>query len=53
VVAWFSHWAAARAAEVAGNRQAACDYYAKLQTLTADRDTERPELIHAKAFLIL
>jgi len=42
---------AARAAEASGNSKAARDYYAKLQTLTADRDTERPELSHAKAFL--
>jgi tetratricopeptide (TPR) repeat protein len=44
-------YGAARAAEAAGNRQAARDYYAKLQALTADRDTERPELVHAKALL--
>jgi tetratricopeptide (TPR) repeat protein len=44
-------YGAARAAEASGNRQAARDYYAKLQTLTADRDTERPELAQAKAFL--
>ena len=42
---------AARAAEASGNRQAAADYYAKLQALAADRDTERPELAQAKAFL--
>ncbi len=44
-------YGAARAAEASGNRKAAGDYYAKLQTLTADRDTERPELIQAKAYL--
>ncbi|MGH7405209.1 MAG: tetratricopeptide repeat protein, partial [Candidatus Methylomirabilales bacterium] len=44
-------YGAARAAEASGNRQAARDYYAKLQILTADRDTERPELAQAKAFL--
>lgn len=44
-------YGAAHAAEASGNRAAAKDYYAKLQTLTADRDTERPELVHAKAFL--
>jgi len=43
-------YGAARAAEASGNRQAARDYYAKLQTLTAGRDTERPELAQAKAF---
>jgi hypothetical protein len=44
-------YGAARAAEAAGKRDVAKGYYAKLQTLTADRDTERPELSHAKAFL--
>ncbi|HWR71644.1 MAG TPA: hypothetical protein VN604_00575, partial [Nitrospirota bacterium] len=44
-------YGAARAAEAAGNRQAARNYYTKLQNLTADRDTERPELVHAKVFL--
>jgi tetratricopeptide (TPR) repeat protein len=46
-------YGAARAAEASGNRKVAEDYYEKLQTLTADRDTERPELVHAKAFLTL
>jgi tetratricopeptide (TPR) repeat protein len=46
-------YGAARAAEASGNRKAAKDYYAKLQTLTADRDTERPELAQAKRFLAL
>ncbi len=45
-------YGAARAAEAAGNPQLAREYYAKLQTLTAARDTERPELAHAKAFLL-
>jgi tetratricopeptide (TPR) repeat protein len=44
---------AADAAEASGNGEAARDYYAKLQILTADRDTERPELAHAKAFLAM
>ena len=44
---------AARAAEASGNREAARGYYAKLQALTADRDTERPELGHANAFLAM
>ncbi len=44
-------YGAARAAEASGNREAAKDYYAKLQALSADRDTERPELAEAKAFL--
>lgn len=42
---------AGRAAEAAGNLQRAREYYARLQTLTAARDTERPELAHARAFL--
>ncbi len=46
-------YGAARAAEASGNRKAAKDYYAKLQILTADRDTERPELVHTKTFLTL
>ncbi|MEP6610136.1 MAG: hypothetical protein ABJA83_15885 [Burkholderiaceae bacterium] len=46
-------YGAARAAEAAGNRKAAGDYYTKLQTLSADRDTERPELAQAKAFLAM
>jgi predicted Zn-dependent protease len=44
-------YGASRAAEAAGNRQAAREHYAKLKTLTADRDTERPELAQATAFL--
>ncbi len=44
---------AARAAEAAGNPEVAREYYARLQTLTAARDTERPELAHARAFLSL
>lgn len=44
-------YGAARAAEAVGNPQVAREYYAKLQTLTAARDTERPELAHAKVFL--
>lgn len=39
------------AAEASRHRQAAADYYAKLQALAADRDTERPELTQAKTFL--
>ncbi|MEW6297637.1 MAG: hypothetical protein AB1671_07845 [Thermodesulfobacteriota bacterium] len=44
-------YGAGRAAEAAGNHQAAREYYAKLRTLTADRDTERPELAQAVTFL--
>jgi len=44
-------YGAGRAAAAAGKHQAARAYYTKLQTLTADRDTERPELVQATAFL--
>jgi hypothetical protein len=44
-------YGAACAAEASGNREAARDYYAKLQTLAVNRDTERQELAQAKAFL--
>lgn len=44
-------YGAARAAEASDNRKAAADYYRKLQALTAGRDSERPELTQAKAFL--
>jgi hypothetical protein len=42
---------AARAAEAVGNSGAARGYYAKLQSLTANHDTERPELARAREFL--
>ncbi|PTR15994.1 hypothetical protein C8R31_1028 [Nitrosospira sp. Nsp2] len=42
---------AARAAEMAGNRNDARDYYGKLQTVAADHDSERPELVRGKAVL--
>ncbi len=45
-------YGAGRAAEASGNLKAARDYYEKLESLTAQRDTERPELIHAKTFLM-
>jgi hypothetical protein len=44
-------YGAARAAEASGNLEAARDYCAKLQTLAVSRDTKRPELAQAKAFL--
>jgi tetratricopeptide (TPR) repeat protein len=44
-------YGAARAAEAAGNPHIAREHYTRLQTLTAARDTERPELAHARAFL--
>ena len=42
---------AARAAEAAGDRARAAEYFEKLVALTAHADTSRPELEHAKAFL--
>jgi tetratricopeptide (TPR) repeat protein len=44
-------YGAARAAEAAGNRQKAADYFAKLVALSKNADTARPELAHAKTFL--
>ena len=44
-------YGAARAAEISGNFQASRDYYTKLLALAANRDTERPELTEAQAFL--
>jgi tetratricopeptide (TPR) repeat protein len=42
---------AARAAEAAGERRKAVEYYEKLVALTAAADTPRPEIAHARAFL--
>lgn len=44
-------YGAARAADAAGNRTAAKDYYLQLQALTAARDSDRPELVQARQFL--
>ena len=41
---------AARAAELAGSRDKARDFYTKLIALAATADTERPEITQAKAF---
>jgi tetratricopeptide (TPR) repeat protein len=41
---------AARAAELAGDRQKAAGYYEKLVTLTSKADTPRLEIVRAKAF---
>jgi tetratricopeptide (TPR) repeat protein len=43
---------AARAAELAGDRDRARGFYSKLTALGASADTERPELTQAKAFLM-
>jgi hypothetical protein len=42
---------AARAAELAGDREKAKVYYAKLVALADKADTDRPELAYARAFL--
>ncbi len=46
-----SLYGAALAAEASGNPESARNYYARLETLTVDRDTERKELARAKSFL--
>ena len=42
---------AARAAELAGDREQAKVLYAKLIALAHQADTDRPELVYARAFL--
>jgi len=42
---------AARAAEAAGDRQKAAEYFGKLVDMARNADTERPEIRDAKAFL--
>ena len=44
-------YGAARAAEVAGDRQKAVGYYEKLVALAGKADTARPEITRAKTFL--
>jgi tetratricopeptide (TPR) repeat protein len=44
-------YGAARAAEAAGDRQKAADYFAKLVALSKNADAVRPELEQAKVFL--
>jgi Tfp pilus assembly protein PilF len=44
-------WGAARAADSAGNRVQASDYFGKLVNLTKNADTDRPEVREARAFL--
>ena len=45
------HYGAARAAEAAGDRSKAADYYAKLMELSKNGDTSRPELARARAYV--
>jgi tetratricopeptide (TPR) repeat protein len=42
---------AARAAEAAGNAKAAREYYGRLLALTTNRDSERPEITYAAAYM--
>jgi len=42
---------AARAAEVAGDRTKATEYFEKLMALARKADTARPEIVHARTFL--
>ena len=44
-------YGAARAAEMAGDRQKAAGYFEKLVALATKADTPRPEIARAKAFL--
>src|SRR5215831_2074341 len=44
-------WGAARAAEAAGDRQKAAEYFGKLVDLAKNADAERQEIREAKAFL--
>ena len=44
-------YGAARAAELSGDRDKARTYYPSLMVLCEQVDSDRPELMHAKAFL--
>lgn len=46
-----SYYGAARAAEAAGDRRKAADYYAKLMELVKKSDSQRPELARARAYV--
>jgi tetratricopeptide (TPR) repeat protein len=46
-----AYWGAARAADAAGDRQKASDYFGKLVNLTKSADTERAEIREAKTYL--
>ena len=45
------YYGAARAAEAAGDRRKAADYYAKLMDLAKKADSQRPELVRARAYV--
>jgi uncharacterized protein HemY len=42
---------AARAAEAAGDRRKAAEYYGKLMELAKKADSQRPELVRARAYV--
>lgn len=46
-----SYYGAARAAEAAGDRRKAADYYAKLMDLEKKGDSSRPEIVRARAYV--
>ena len=46
------YYGAARAAEEAGDRDKAASYYGKLLALAKDADTQRPELVRARAYVV-
>jgi tetratricopeptide (TPR) repeat protein len=46
-----SYWGAARAADSAGERHKATEYFGKLVELAKNADSERPEIREAKAYL--
>jgi tetratricopeptide (TPR) repeat protein len=45
------YYGAARAAEAAGDRRKAADYYARLMELAKKADSQRPELARARAYV--
>jgi uncharacterized protein HemY len=45
------YYGAARAAEAAGDRRKAADYYAKLMELGTKGNVARPELVRARAYV--
>jgi uncharacterized protein HemY len=44
-------YGAARAAELGGDRDKAGTYYRRLLEIAADADTERPEILEARAYV--
>jgi hypothetical protein len=46
------YWGAARAADAAGDKRKAAEYYAKLIELGKKADSPRPELVQARAYVV-